>query len=158
MQRQQKAPRAPFAFPPRGFAMRSPGRLESWLRGRRIMVIPKLPKLEPWVRFPSPAPLSRQCWPMRANDLPLAVPSNKFADVRWYWLWFYTQSRPYDRVRPQAARGRCRLCGRQNLRIVETQGQSPYRQICPLYLPLMSVILPCSAVHKTVHVSVQGKF
>ena len=26
-------------------------------RGRRIMVIPKLPKLEPWVRFPSPAPL-----------------------------------------------------------------------------------------------------
>ncbi len=24
--------------------------------GRRIMVIPKLPKLEPWVRFPSPAP------------------------------------------------------------------------------------------------------
>jgi hypothetical protein len=29
-------------------------------RGRRIMVIPKLPKLEPWVRFPSPAPLLRQ--------------------------------------------------------------------------------------------------
>src|ERR1700678_2910821 len=67
------------------------------------MVIPKLPKLEPWVRFPSPAPLSRQCWPMRANDLPLAVPSNKFADVRWHWLWFHTQSCPYDRVRPTAA-------------------------------------------------------
>jgi hypothetical protein len=30
------------------------------LRGRRIMVIPKLPKLEPWVRFPSPAPLLKQ--------------------------------------------------------------------------------------------------
>ena len=25
------------------------------------MVIPKLPKLEPWVRFPSPAPSLRQC-------------------------------------------------------------------------------------------------
>jgi hypothetical protein len=32
-------------------------RLESNCSGRRIMVIPKLPKLEPWVRFPSPAPL-----------------------------------------------------------------------------------------------------
>ena len=29
-------------------------------RGRRIMVIPKLPKLEPWVRFPSPAPPFRR--------------------------------------------------------------------------------------------------
>ena len=25
-------------------------------------------------------------WPMRANDLALAVPSNKLADVRWHWL------------------------------------------------------------------------
>jgi len=33
---------------------------------------------------------------MRANDLPLAVPSNKLADVRWHWLWFHTQSCPYD--------------------------------------------------------------
>jgi hypothetical protein len=32
--------------------------------GRRIMVIPKLPKLEPWVRFPSPAPTLP---PMLAN-------------------------------------------------------------------------------------------
>ncbi len=37
---------------------------------------------------------------MRAIDLLLAVPSNKFADVRWHWLWFHTQSCPYDRVRP----------------------------------------------------------
>ncbi len=31
--------------------------LESTPRGRRIMVIPKLPKLVPWVRFQSTAPL-----------------------------------------------------------------------------------------------------
>lgn len=31
--------------------------------GRRIMAIPQLPKLEPWVRFPSPAPIfkARDC-------------------------------------------------------------------------------------------------
>jgi hypothetical protein len=34
--------------------------LKSHHRGRRIMVIPKLPKLEPWVRFPSPAPILPQ--------------------------------------------------------------------------------------------------
>ena len=35
----------------------TPGsRLDCLQSGRRIMVIPKLPKLEPWVRFPSPAP------------------------------------------------------------------------------------------------------
>jgi hypothetical protein len=34
---------------------------------------------------------------MRANDLPVAVPSNRFEDVRWHWLWFHTQSCPYDR-------------------------------------------------------------
>ena len=38
-------------------------------RGRRIMVIPKLPKLEPWVRFPSPAPLSGNARPRRATRL-----------------------------------------------------------------------------------------
>jgi hypothetical protein len=57
--------------------------------------------LSPWVRFPSPAPLSSQCWPMRANELPLVVPSNKLAGVRWHWLWFHTQ--PWCLVRAPAA-------------------------------------------------------
>ena len=64
----------------------------------------------PWVRFPSPAPSSRHCWPIPANDLQLAMPSNKLADVSWRWLWFHTQSCPYDRVRPlvPTANLRCR--------------------------------------------------
>src|ERR1700722_1963765 len=41
-----------------GLAWEGGGCLNRCRSGRRIMVIPKLPKLEPWVRFPSPAPLS----------------------------------------------------------------------------------------------------
>jgi hypothetical protein len=38
------------------------------------MVIPKLPKLEPWVRFPSPAPIfALRCVPVLSWDAPALI-------------------------------------------------------------------------------------